>query len=51
MVIRDETEMLKDLIAEENKPDDDLAELRRMIKSTKKHIGDYAEGLYCNRTY
>jgi hypothetical protein len=38
--------MLKELIAEENRPGDDLAELRRMINNTKKHISDYAEGLY-----
>ena len=30
-VARDENDMLMDLIEEENKPGDDLAELRRMI--------------------
>jgi hypothetical protein len=44
--VRNEIDMLKDLIEEENKPGDDLEELRRMIKNTKKHISDYAEGLY-----
>jgi hypothetical protein len=30
----------------EEKPYDDLAELRRMIACTKKNMNDYADGLY-----
>ena len=37
--------MLQDLLAEENKPYDDLAELRKMIASTQKNMNGYVHGL------
>jgi hypothetical protein len=41
-----EYDLLKNLLDEENRPKDDLAELRKMINKTKKNISDYAEGVY-----
>lgn len=38
----DEEGFVKHLINEERDKEDDLAELRRMIKRTKKHINDFA---------
>lgn len=43
-----EYDLLKNLIDEENRPKDDLAELRKLINKTKKNISDYAEDVYFN---
>ncbi|KAM3133262.1 hypothetical protein pb186bvf_014690 [Paramecium bursaria] len=43
---RDAKEMLIDLIQQESRPYDDLAELRRMIRETDQSLKEYAGDLY-----
>lgn len=40
--------MLNDLIAQESRPYDDLAELRKMIADTENHMNDYVGEMYIN---
>ena len=44
-----EQDMLNDLIAQESRPFDDLAELRKMIADTENHMNDYVGEMYVNK--